>query len=376
MIMHIVQIDPADRHEARQFLDLPFMIYRETTQWVPPLSLDANRMLDRKRNPYYRHSEAVFFLALQGNGNPIGRLAVLDNRRYNEYNHEITAFFYLFECMNDREAAVGLFDEAFRWARQRGLDKMIGPKGFTALDGLGLLVRGFEHRPAFGLPYNLPYYADLVEEAGFQADSELVSGYLDSQMVLPEHIRRAGELIQKRRGLRVVEYSSRRSLRGLVPKLHALYNCSLSGTTGNVPLTEEEVHALGDQILWFANPRLIKIICKGADPVGFLLAYPDISAALQRTGGRLWPFGWIDLLLELKRTRWININGAGIVEQYRGLGGTALLFTAMYNSVKNTGYEHADLVQIGVENDRMQRELRELGIQFYKTHRVYQRLLI
>ncbi len=373
--MHIIQVDTANRREVRQFLDLPFVIYRETPQWVPPLSSDASRLLDRNRNPYYRHSEAVFFLAVNGNGAAIGRLAVLNNSRFNEYNRENTAFFYLFECLNDQEAASGLFSEAFQWSRQRNLDKIIGPKGFTTLDGLGLLVKGFDRRPAFGLPYNPPYYAALVEGAGFQPENELVSGYLNSKMVLPERIQRAAELIQKRRGLRVSDYKNRRDLMALIPRLHALYNNSLSGTTGNVPLTDEEVKTLANQLLWFANPRLIKIIWKGDEPVGFLLAYPDISAAIQRTAGRLWPFGWIDMLLELKRTKWINVNGAGILEQYRGLGGTALLFAAMYNSVKNTGYEHADLVQIGVENDRMQRELRELGIQFYKTHRVYQHYL-
>ena len=87
------------------------------------------------------------------------------------------------------------------------------------------------------------------------------------------------------------------------------------------------------------------------------------------------PFGWIDCLLELRQTKWININGAGIIEKYRGLGGTALLFSEMYKSVIEGGFQHADLVQIGVENDKMQRELRELGIDFYKAHRLYQRAL-
>jgi hypothetical protein len=371
-MINIIPVDTLNHQQVTQFLDLPFMIYRKTPQWVPPLSSDAGRMLDHKRNPYYRHSEAVFFLATQNDGRPIARLAVLDNRRYNEYNHEKTGFFYLFESENDAEAACALFDEAVRWCRSRGLNKIIGPKGFTTMDGLGLLVKGFDQRPAFGLPYNLPYYADLVEKAGFQPENELVSGYLSSQMELPDRILRAAELIKKRRGLHVSDYKSRNDLKTLIPRLQTLYNNSLDGTTGNVPLTDEEVKALADQILWFANPRLIKIIWKGDEPVGFLLAYPDISAALQRTRGRLWPFGWIDMLMELKRTKWININGAGIIEQYRGLGGTALLFAEMHKSVKDSGYQHADLVQIGVENDRMQRELRELGIQFYKTHRVYQ----
>lgn len=373
--MQIIQVDTKNRRQVKLFLDLPFMIYRETPQWVPPLSSDAARLLDYKKNPFYRHSEAVFFLAVQPSGEILGRLAALDNRRYNEFNREKTGFFYLFECENDPEAACGLFDQARQWCCQRGLNKIIGPKGFTTLDGLGLLVDGFDRRPAFGLPYNLAYYAGLVEAAGFEACGDLVSGYLNAQMVLPERIHKAAELIKKRRGLKVSEFRTRHDLKRLIPHLQSLYNNSLGGTTGNVPLTHEEVKTLADQLLWFANPRLIKIIWKGDEPVGFLLAYPDISAALQRTKGRLWPLGWIDMLLELKRTKWININGAGIIERYRGLGGTAILFAEMYNSIQNTGFKHADLVQIGVENDKMQRELRELGIQFYKTHRIYQRQL-
>jgi hypothetical protein len=128
-------------------------------------------------------------------------------------------------------------------------------------------------------------------------------------------------------------------------------------------------------MLWFADPRLIKIVMKNDEPVGFLFAYPDISAAVQRTQGHIWPLGWIDLLLELGRTKWININGAGIIEKYRGMGGTALLFSEMYKSVVEGGFEHADIVQVGADNDKMQRELHDLGIEFYKTHRMYRRAL-
>jgi hypothetical protein len=161
----------------------------------------------------------------------------------------------------------------------------------------------------------------------------------------------------------------------MLPKLQAMYNDSLEGTTGNTPLTDEEIQTLADQIQWFADPKLIKIVLKDDEPVGFLLAYPDISAAVQRTRGRVFPFGWVDLLLELKRTKWVNVNGAGIIEKYRGLGGTALLFSEMQKSIVEGGFEHADIVQIGVDNDKMQRELRDLGIDFYKTHRLYERAI-
>jgi hypothetical protein len=378
--MPIVQIDTTNRRQVKQFIDLPFRIYRDIPQWVPPLAPDAQALLDRRRHPFYKHSDAAFFLSVREEC-AVGRIAVLDNRRYNDFNKERTAFFYLFECEDDAGAAQALFGAAFEWARARGLNQIVGPKGFTALDGLGLLVKGFEHRPAFGLPYNPPYYPALVEAAGFEAAGELVSGYLSAKMLFPVRIHQLAELVQKRRGLRVARYKTRRDLRALVPKLQALYNASLSGTTGNVPLTDDEVKSLADQLLWFTDPTLIKIVMKvegprrgNEEPVGFLFAYPDISAAVQRTKGRLFPFGWIDLLLELRRTKWINVNGAGIVEKYRGLGGTALLFSEMQKSVVEAGrFEHADIVQIGVENDKMQREMRDLGIDFYKTHRLYQR---
>ncbi|MBL8058911.1 MAG: hypothetical protein JNK29_19555 [Anaerolineales bacterium] len=374
--MFIQPVDLDDRRQVRQFLELPAALYRAIPQYVPPLESDARAWLDYRRNPFYRHSQAGFWLAMDG-GRPIGRLAALDNRRYNDFNHERTAFFYLFECEDHRAAALGLFAAAADWARGRGLDKLLGPKGFTPLDGLGLLVQGFEHRPAFGLPYNPAYYVDLVEAAGFETDGELVSGYLDARTFrLPERVHQVARLVQERRGLRVLRFQSRNDLRAVLPKLKQLYNGALGGTSGNVPLTDAEVEAIAGQLLWFADPRLIKIIVKGDEPVGFLFAYPDVSAALQRTRGRLFPFGWLTLLWELRQTRWLNVNGAGVVEQYRGLGGTALLFSELEHSLREGGrFDHADLVQIGVENDRMQRELRDLGIDFYKRHRLYRQRL-
>ncbi len=372
--MPLLPLDPTDRAQASAFLRLPFRLYQNTPPWVPPFAGDARRMLDRQRHPFYRHSQAAFFLALGGEGQPVGRIAVLDHRPYNDHNHQRTAFFYLFECENDPEPAQALFEAAFAWARARGLDRIIGPRGFTALDGLGLLVRGFEHRPALGIPYNPAYYPALIEAAGFTAQEDIVSGHLDATVHFPARIHELAERVRQRRGLRILTFQRRRDLRALVPSLRQLYNAALGETTGNYPLTADEVQTIADQMLRFADPRLIKIVAKGDEPVGFLFAYPDPSAALQRTGGRLFPFGWAQILLEMRRTRWININGAGILPEYRGLGGTAILFSELYKTLAAAGrFTDADLVQIGLENANMQRELRDLGVDFYKMHRMVER---
>jgi len=373
--MNIIQIDLSNKRHVKEFLDLPFAIYRDIPQWVPPLQMDERLRLDPKRNPFYRHSQAAFFLAHE-DARPVGRLAVLDNRHYNDFNKSKTAFFYLFECEDNLEAASGLFAAAFAWTSSHGLNTILGPKGFTPLDGFGLLVKGFEHRPAFGLPYNPSYYPALIEAQGFVKDGEAVSGYLDTAIRFPARIHELADRIAQRRGLRIARCKTRAELRALVPYIKELYNSSLEGTTGNTPLTNEEINVLAGQILWLADPRLIKLIMKENKAVGFMFAYPDVSAALQKTRGRLFPFGWLALLRELHRTDWININGAGLLPEYRGSGGTAILYSEMFKSVaENPRYRHADIVQIGTENENMQREMENFGIDFYKTHRTYQKTI-
>ncbi|RPI90375.1 MAG: hypothetical protein EHM40_18535 [Chloroflexi bacterium] len=374
--MNILQLDLSNKKQVDDFLRLPFSIYRDIPQWVPPLQMEERLRLSPKRFPFYKHSQAAYFLACEGT-RPVGRLAVLDNRRYNEFHRTKTAFFCLFECENNKDAAAALFEAAFAWACTRGLDRIIGPQGFTILDGFGLLVKGFEHRPAFGLPYNPAYYVDLVEAQGFVNMEEIVSGYLGPDIQFPARIHQLAERLAARRGLHVLRCNTRRDLRKLIPHFKALYNDSLGETEGTVPLTNEEMDTLASQLLWLADPKLVKLVMKDDKAVGFLLAYPDVSRALQKTRGRLFPFGWLTLLLELRRTDWINLNGAGLLPEYRGSGGTAILYSEMFKSVTdNPRYRHAEVVQVGTQNENMQREMENFGIDFYKAHRTYSRELM
>jgi len=373
--MQLRIVNPASASDVRAFLDLPSRLYADCPQWVPPLAMNARRWFDRRRNPFYSHSEAAFFLARSDDGLPVGRLAVLDNANHNRYHDSHTAFFYLFECEQDQGTAHALFEAACSWARARGLDQLVGPRGFSAMDGAGLLVEGFEHRPAFGIPYNLPYYHELVEAESFVLQRDMLSGYLDRSLDFPERIHRLARKVAERRGLEISRFKNRRDLRKIVPQIRALYNGALADMPDNAPLTEQEANGIAQQMLWFADPSIIKIVRKDDMPVGFIFAYPDISAAVQRTQGRLLPFGWIDLLLELRRTKWVNLNGAGIVAEQRGLGSTAILISEIANDLLNSRYDFADLVQIRADNDKMLREVSQFGVKFYKRHRLYRKEL-
>jgi hypothetical protein len=373
--MKITEINTENGNAVQEFIDFPKILYADCPQWVPMLEMDARAMMDRKKHPFYTTSDAAFFIARNEAAGIVGRMAIIENKPYNNRSGKQRAFFYLFDVINEPAVAKALFERGEGWAKARGLNEIFGPKGFAALNGLGMLTRGFEHRPAFGIPYNFDYYPELIEKLGFVKEREVLSGHLHRDQEIPEKIRIIAEKVQERFGLRVDTYRTRKDLKRMLPHIKDLYNGSLVGTSGNAPLTDEDVQAMARTILMVADPNIIKVLMKGEKAVGFLLAYPDVSAALQKTGGKLFPFGWIRILRELKRTTWININGAGIIDEYRGLGGTAVLFNEMGKSVKTGRYQHVDLVQIGVENEKMRRELSAFGIDFYKSHCMYSKMI-
>jgi len=373
--MHIHRLDLDRRRDVRRYVRFPFQLYRQSSYWVPPFVGEIRAQLNPEAHPFYHHGEAAFFLALEGN-ETVGRIAVLDNVRYNRYNQTRMAFFYHFDAVDDTAVSRTLFDAAFDWARKRDLELIWGPKGFMTADGQGTLIEGFEHRPAIGIPYNYPYYGDLIEDAGFEKQLDFISAYLDLRRPVNERFLRVAEAVKRRSGLRAVHFRSKSELRSAIHRVAAVYNEAFVEVQGYVPMTDAEAEAVADRIVAIADPELITVLMKGDDIAGFALVYPDVSAAIQRSGGRMWPLGWLYLKREFERTTWLNINGGGILERYRGLGGDALLYAEFFRTLQShPQYEHAELVQIQETNFRMVQELKALEVVPYKTHRLYKRSL-
>ncbi len=369
--MKIIQILPDNRQDQKRFIQLPNRIYNQFPNYAPPLEFNPFAIFDSSKNPLFEHGEAAFFIAENESGSAVGRLAVFRNDAYNQFNSVSAALFTLFECFDDPQAANALLDTAVRWARENHLNILIGPKGFTPLDGIGLLIKGFEYPPALGLPYHPPYYQPLLENYGFTTRADILSGFLPMNITLPEKIHRAAELAKQKRGFEVVNFRNRLELLKFVPRLMDLYNQALQGAPDNAPLSLKEAKIMSDQLIWFADPRLIKVILKDGEPAGFLLAYPDVTSAARSIRGRLLPFGWLKILIAARTTSHLNINGAGILEKYRGSGGSAVLYTELEKTLRSKRYRSAEIVQIGSDNERMLLELRGLGINFCKTHRLY-----
>jgi hypothetical protein len=227
-----------------------------------------------------------------------------------------------------------------------------------------------------GIPYNHAYYGSLVEDAGLEKSLDFVSCLMDRRYRFPERYLEVADKVKRRRGFHSGTFATKSQLRALIPEITTIYNQSFSEVEGYTPLSETEAQAIGDRILSIADPDLISVLWKEHDLVGFVLAYPDVSAAIQRCRGRIWPTGWFHLWREFRRTRWINFNGAAVVPRYRGLGGNALLYVELYNIlITHPQYDFADLVQVQETNTRMIQELGAIGVKPYKRHRIYEQSL-
>jgi hypothetical protein len=371
-VLTIHAVDAGARAAVRAFVDLPFRLYAAEPRWVPPFRRDVGRLFDRRAHPFYDHSDAVFFVARR-DARVVGRIAVFEPRPFNAHHGTRQAGFTLFECEDDREAVSALVGRAAAWARARALDTIAGPKGFSALDGYGVLVEGFEHRQMMTMSaYNPPHYGPLLEGLGFTKEIDFVSWRLDRQgYVLPERVRRAAEAAERRGGLRLIPFASKRALARAAHGIAEAYNRAFVHNWEYYPLTRREVDFILQQVLLVADHRLIKLIAHGEEIVGFLFAFADVSDALQRARGRLSPLALARLYIALKRSRSVALNGAGILPEYRGRGGNALLYAAIDSAIRASRYEWAELPQVAETAVKMRSDLQTLHAVPIKTHRVY-----
>ncbi len=374
----IEKLDTSRSRDVRRFVKFQYDLYRDSEYWVPPVVSDARKQSDRRRNPFFLHSDADFFLAYEG-GEVVGRIVVMENRNYINYHHKQDGFFYLFDTIDDQDVVDALFDAAFDWCRRRGLTRIIGPKGFTVFEGYGTLIQGFDQLPAMGVPYNYPYYGPRIEALGFEKEVDFTSFYVEiKDFQMPERISLLAEKVQERRGLRVRRFKSMAEVRAAVSEIVDTYNSVFVENWEYVPVTPKEGRSVAKQMLQVTTPEMIKIIVNKDDQmVGFLTTFINVGRALQKCRGRLFPLGWFYLLRELRTSEYVDVNGMGILEEYRGLGGNIILYNELYKSVALPGrFVHGDMTQMADFVVRMLADANTLGGEPYKVHRVYRKQLV
>lgn len=376
-MIEIRKIDVNSRKDVRAFIQFQFDLYKNDPNWVPPFRNDVAMMMNRRKHPFYEYGEADFFLALR-DGRVVGRIAAHLNPHFNDYQKKKVMSFCLFDAIYDPDVAAALFNAAIDWGRERGMTELIGPKGLSLFDGYGVLVEGFNLRQSMNMSaYNYPYYQTLLEGIGLSKVTDFISvGFEPPTVVVPDKVARALEIVKKHGEIKIFTFKNRKEILARAREIGSLYEKAFSKNWEYFPLTKRDLDFLIENVINFVDPTMVKFIVNGGDElIGFILGFPDISAAMQRHNGNLMnPLLIFDILREIKKTDRIIINGVGILSEYRIKGGDALLFDGIHQILKaNPRFQIGEGSQMSETAKEVQREMQGLGLKKSKVHRVYQK---
>ena len=373
-VMSDLSVEPVTtRRQRKEFLLLPWRLYAGDPNWIPPLLFDQRGLVGFHRHPFYQDAEVQTFLAFR-EGQPVGRIAAIVNHAHNRQHKEQRGFFGFFESIDDQEVADSLFDAAQQWLVGHNIRSMRGPCNPSLNYECGLLVDGFDTPPYFMMTYNKPYYGRLIEGCGFQKSQDLYAFWGNAEMLggLDPKLLRICLQAAERFNVKVRPLDKSR-FREELDMFLDVYNQSLGGTWGFVPLSAAEVRHLGSQMRHMIVPELAQVAEVDGKPIGAVFGLLDYNPRIKQINGRLFPFGFIRLLSNrrsLKRMRLISTN---VVPEYQRWGIGLVLLNALVPKAKEWGMEEAEFSWVLESNSLSRGSLEKGGAKLTKTYRIYDR---
>jgi hypothetical protein len=363
------------KKDKRTFICLPSRIHRNNPRWLPPIYSDEWLLFDEKNNKSYQYADTVLYLAFRDN-RPAGRIMGIINRRYNELHDEKHGRFCFIESYEDQEVVHALITSVEDWARKKGMVKIVGPLGFSDKDPQGLQIEGFEYPKFIVCPTNDSYLPEMIAREGYEKEEDLVNYLAKVPEELPEVYQKILSRVSQSNGYRVVEFQSKREFNKYIIPVLELMNQTFAEIYGFVPLEDSEKKEMASRYMMILNPRFVKVVEATDGVVGFAIGIPDISDAIRRSGGRLFPFGIFRILLALRRSKKLLMLLGGVRKDYRNKGLDVLMAVKMLQACMEYKMELIDLHLILEKNTRMRAECERIGGEVIKRFRIYQKPLI
>ena len=361
------------RKELQQFIRFPHQLYRDAPFYVPQLNAMQRWQLDHNRNPFFQHSEAAYFLARR-EGVAVGRIAAIVNRMHLLYQGGQDGFFGFFDAENDPAIAHALLTAAARFLNRFHLTKMIGPENFTTNESVGVLIRGFDSSPMIMMPYNFPYYQDLLLANGFSPILELSSYYL-THSKLPEGIHAKAALLEKRlnqKGITIRPINFKKFDTD-ISRMRLAYNEANEGNWGFVPLTEAEFQHMANDIRQLVAPENVLLAEMDSQIIGYLVSLPDANQVFKKIrNGKLFPFGWRHLLGSRRKINGIRILILGVIPAFRKSGIDWCFYSRISRYVQACGIDGAEACYVMKSNDAMNRMIQRLNGEVVKEYRLFE----
>ena len=376
MSIEIRQITPT-RSELKKFVQFQIDLYEGNAFFVPPLISDDVNTLDPQKNPAFDFTDAAYFMAYR-DGKPVGRIVGMINRQVNEKLGEADARFGWIDFTDDAEVCRLLLKSVEDWARSKGMKKVVGPLGFSDLDYEGTLIEGFDELSTMATIYNYPYYGPHIEAAGYEKESDWVEFLMEVPAEMPERYNRVAEIVKNKLGLRVVKFKNRKKIKDAYGRaIFELVNESYKDLYQYSPLTDRQIDHYIDLYLGLLNLDLVCLIVdKENTLVGIGIALPSMSRALQKSKGKMFPFGWYHLLKGLKgKNDRVDLLLVAIRPDLQSKGANALIFQDLIPQFQKYGYKYAESNPEMESNDKVQNQWTIFNPRQHKRRRSYAKKL-
>jgi GNAT superfamily N-acetyltransferase len=362
------------RRDLKRFVELPYRLHAGTP-WIPPLKLERRLFLNRRLNPYFKHGEAEYFLALRGD-RVVGRITAPVDRAFNEFHDSRWGMFGFLELEDDAEVIEALLGAAEEWLRERGCERMVGPMDFSMNEESGVLIEGHELEPLIRQPWHPPYYQRLCEAAGLAKAMDLYSWFLDisdREDMLPV-LFELDERAREEHGVEI-RRMSRRHLRKEMDRFAEIYNAAWSENWGFVPYSKEDLDAYTfDMHLVFARDWFM-VAEKDGETIAVAITLPDLNQVLKKMKGRLLPFGWWRFLNRNRICDQVRVGFLGVKPEFQHTGVAASLYVEHFDTAARSRQTHGEAGWILETNEAMNRGLEAMSAEIVKKYRLYERLL-
>ena len=368
-----ITIQPVEtRSQQKRFICLPWRIYQNDPCWMPPLIMSQEELLGFRPHPFYKRSKSRSFLVTRG-GRDVGRITAIVNAGHIERYNEQRGFFGFFECDDDTAASRALFQAAGDWLHAQGMTSIRGPANPSLNYECGLLIEGFDTPPFFMMTHNRPWYPHLVEDAGFGKIEDMYAfwGAVSMLGTLDPKLTTMVAGVKERFGV-TVRPLDRSRFAEEVRMFLQIYNESLGGTWGFVPLTEHEVDHMAASLKFLIAPELALVAEINGKPVGAVFCLLDYNPRIKAIDGRLFPFGFLRLLWNKKAIKRLRAISTNVIPEYQAWGIGLVLMEALAHRFITWGLEEVEFSWVLESNHLSKRTLERGGAIVTKKYRMYQ----
>lgn len=373
-MVEIRPIEPS-RVKLRKAVKFSIDLYKDNPYYVPPLISDELNTLLPAKNPAYEFCDAQTFMAFR-DGKPVGRITAIINKVVNSRTGRNDVRFGFVDFIDDPEVVDALFDAVARWGRDRGMDQIVGPLGFTDMDCEGMLIEGFDQIGTMETIYNYPYYPVHMDRLGFRKDIDWVEFMMTVPDAIPDKHLRIADIVKRKYGLSVPRFSSRKELKDRYGyAIFDLINRAYDSLYGYSPITRAQADLYIHNYLGMLQlDNVCLIVDKDAKLIGVGISVPSFAKALQKNRGRLFPFGWVPMLKPLKgKVDVVDLLLVAVDPEYQGKGVNALLFTELIPSFQKNGYKYAESNPEMESNDNVQKQWEYFERRQHKRRRCFRK---